>query len=107
MIAIPTPRGDTRWVSSVSIATIAGRGRTCFIRGSAYAREGSALWRPADQFTRLALMAMSYHRLGEHDEAQAELMRLQEMMKNAKLAQDEVAKSVLREAEAVVGNGKP
>jgi dipeptidyl aminopeptidase/acylaminoacyl peptidase len=57
---------------------------------------------PAD----LAFLAMTQQHLGHAKEAQAELKRLRERMKDPRLAQDAEAEGFLREAEALLANPK-
>ncbi|HKI31789.1 MAG TPA: protein kinase [Gemmataceae bacterium] len=57
---------------------------------------------PAD----LAFLAMTQQRLGHAKEAQAELQRLRERMKEPRWAQDAEAQDFLREAEALLANPK-
>jgi Flp pilus assembly protein TadD len=57
---------------------------------------------PAD----LAFLAMTHHHLGHAKEAQAELQRLRERMKDPRWAQDAEAQGFLREAEALLANPK-
>jgi tetratricopeptide (TPR) repeat protein len=53
---------------------------------------------PAD----LAFQAMAHHRLGQHDEARAELARLREVMKQERWASNAEAEAFFREAEALL-----
>jgi uncharacterized protein with WD repeat len=57
---------------------------------------------PAD----LAFLAMTEHQLGHAKEAQAELQRLRERMKEPHWAQDDEAQGFLREAEALLAKPK-
>jgi eukaryotic-like serine/threonine-protein kinase len=57
---------------------------------------------PAD----LAILAMTQQQLGHAKEAQAELQRLRERMKDPRWAKDDEAKGFLREAEALLANPK-
>jgi hypothetical protein len=57
---------------------------------------------PAD----LAFLAMTHQQLGHAKEAQAELQRLQERMKDPRWAQDAEAQGFLREAEALLAISK-
>jgi WD40 repeat protein/serine/threonine protein kinase len=57
---------------------------------------------PAD----LAFLAMTQHQLGHDKEAQAELQRLRERMKDQRWAKDDEAKGFLREAEALLAKPK-
>jgi WD40 repeat protein len=58
---------------------------------------------PAD----LAFLAMTRHRLGHTQEAQADLRRLRERVKEPHWAQDADAQGFLREAEALLATAKP
>jgi len=57
---------------------------------------------PAD----LAFLAMTQQQLGHAKEAQAELQRLRERMKDPRWAQDAEAQGFLREAEALLAISK-
>ena len=57
---------------------------------------------PAD----LAFLAMTHQQLGHAKEAQAELQRLRERMKDPRWAQDAEAQGFLREAEALLAKPK-
>ena len=57
---------------------------------------------PAD----LAFLAMTQQRLGHAKEAQAELQRLRERMKDPRWAKDAEAQGFLREAEALLAKPK-
>lgn len=46
---------------------------------------------------------MAQHRLGQKEEAQASLARLQEIMQQKAWAKDAEAQAVLREAETLLG----
>jgi tetratricopeptide (TPR) repeat protein len=54
----------------------------------------------------LAFLAMTQQRLGHAKEAQAELQRLRERMKDPRLAKDDEAQGFLREAEALLAKPK-
>ena len=58
---------------------------------------------PAD----LAFLAMTHHQLGHAKEAQAELQRLRERMKDPLSAQDPEAQGFLREAEELLAKPMP
>jgi eukaryotic-like serine/threonine-protein kinase len=53
-----------------------------------------------------AFLAMTQHQLGRHREAQAELERLRERMKDPRLAHNAEAEGFLREAEALLAKPK-
>jgi Flp pilus assembly protein TadD len=55
----------------------------------------------------LAFLAMTYERLGKHDEAKATLDRLRECMKHPAWARTELYQSMLREAEALIEPAAP
>ncbi len=57
---------------------------------------------PAD----LAFLAMTHQQLGHAKEAQAELQRLRERMKDPRWAQDAEAQGFLREAEELLAKSK-
>jgi hypothetical protein len=54
----------------------------------------------------LAFLAMTQHQLGHAKEAQAELQRLRERMKDPRWAQDDEAQGFLREAESLLAKPK-
>jgi hypothetical protein len=55
----------------------------------------------------LAFLAMTYHQLGKHAEAQAVLARLHETMKSPQFANNKDAQARLREAEALIEGKAP